>query len=126
MRALRCHANSLLLERFYKILEICYMMVRFHQQSCKVACHDSPKHESMDKEYESLKNNETLDIVSLSPKRRDKSNFLHGKLEEEIYMENPMGYTAYSLLTCKLRNALYGLMQAPKEWNPKLNFSILS
>ena len=68
----------------------------------------------MDKEYESLKNNETLDHVYLPPQRRDKSNFLHGKLEEEIYvMENPKGYTDDSLLTCKMRNPLYGLNQAP-------------
>ena len=39
----------------------------------------------MDKEYESLKNNETLDYVSLPPERRDKSNFLHGKLERNIH-----------------------------------------
>ena len=58
----------------------------------------------MDKEYESLNNNETLDHVSLPLERREKSKFLHGKLEEEIYMENPKEYTDDSLLTCKLKN----------------------
>ena len=47
----------------------------------------------MDKEYESLNNNETFDHVSLAPKRKDKSTFLHGKLEEENYMEYPKGNT---------------------------------
>ena len=63
----------------------------------------------MDKEYESFKNNETLDHVSLPLKIRYKSTFLHGKLEEEIYMEIPNGYIDDSLLTCKLTNPLHGL-----------------
>ena len=41
-------------------------------------------------------------------------------------MENPNGYTGDSLLTCKVRNPLYGLNQAPRECHPKLNSSILS
>ena len=80
----------------------------------------------MDKEYESLKNNETLDHVSLPPERRDKSTFLHGKLEEEIYMEQPKGYIDDSSLACKMRKPLYGLKKSPSAWNSKLNSSILS
>ena len=74
------------------------MMVMHDQQLCKVAFHDSPKQQAMDNEYDSLKNNELLDHVSLPPERRDKSTFLHGKLEEEIYMEQPKGYTNDSSL----------------------------
>ena len=67
------------------------MMVGSDKQFYKVACHDTPRKESMDKEYESLQNNETLDHVSLPSERRDKSTFLSGKLEEEIYMLQPKG-----------------------------------
>ena len=58
------------------------MMVGSDKQFYKVACNDTPRKESMDKEYESLQNNETLDHVSVPPERRDKSTFLRGKLEE--------------------------------------------
>ena len=85
------------------------MMVRYDQHFYKVAFHDPPRQGSMDKEYESLKNNKTFDYVSLPPERRDKSNFLHDKLEAKIYMEKHKGYTNDSLLTCKLSNPLYGL-----------------
>lgn len=40
-----------------------------------------------------------------------KNAFLHNKLEEEVYMDIPLGYTA-SLnmeVVCKLQQALYGL-----------------
>ena len=69
------------------------MMVGSDKQFYKVACHDTPTKASMDKEYDSLQNNETLDHVSPPPERRDKSTFLHGKLGEEIYMLQPKGYT---------------------------------
>ena len=55
--------------------------------------HDTPRKASMDKEYESLQNNETLDHVSVPSERIKKSAFLHGNLEEEIYMLQHKGYT---------------------------------
>jgi hypothetical protein len=45
--------------------------------------------------------------------------FLNGKLDEEIYMEQPDGYIkpGQEQLVCKLKRSLYGLKQSPRCWN---------
>ena len=46
-----------------------------------------------------------------------KNAFLHADLEEEVYMEQPLGFVAQgesSSLVCRLRRALYGLKQSPR------------
>jgi Reverse transcriptase (RNA-dependent DNA polymerase) len=47
-----------------------------------------------------------------------KNSFLHGDLEEEIYMELPPGCENSSSkdVVCKLKKALYGLKQSPRAW----------
>ena len=48
-----------------------------------------------------------------------KNAYLHGKLEEDIFMRQPPGYSVAGKeeLVCKLDRSIYGLKQAARVWN---------
>ena len=52
-----------------------------------------------------------------------KSTFLNGVLEEEVYIEQPLGYVKEGKenKVLKLKKALYGLKQAPRAWNTRID-----
>lgn len=52
--------------------------------------------------------------------------FLHGILQEEVYMQQPPGFdSSNKSLVCKLYKAIYGLKQAPRAWFGRLKELIL-
>ncbi|KAK2447548.1 secreted RxLR effector protein [Trifolium repens] len=45
-----------------------------------------------------------------------KTAFLHGELEETIYMQQPEGFVEDNSKVCLLKKSLYGLKQSPRQW----------
>ncbi|GKB99032.1 retrovirus-related pol polyprotein from transposon TNT 1-94 [Tanacetum coccineum] len=56
-----------------------------------------------------------------------KSAFLNGKLKEEVYVKQPLGFESSEFpdYVCKLDKTLYGLKQAPKAWYETLSYFLI-
>lgn len=54
--------------------------------------------------------------------------FLNGELQEEVYVQQPPGFIddKHKNKVLKLHKALYGLRQAPRTWNQKLDAELLA
>ena len=66
-----------------------------------------------------LASREDMELVQMDVK----IVFLHGDLQEEIYMQQPKGFEEKSKanLVCRLKKSLYGLKQALREWYHKFH-----
>lgn len=71
-------------------------------------------------------------IKGYSLNQVDVSNvFLHGKLDEEIYMRLPQGYTPSDGVVlppnavCRFKKSIYGLKQASRQWYKRFSSNLL-
>jgi hypothetical protein len=57
-----------------------------------------------------------------------KSAFLNGVIEEDVYVKQPLGFESekYPHRVYRLKRALYGLNQAPRDWYGRLRGFLLS
>lgn len=54
------------------------------------------------------------------------TSFLHGDLDEEVYMKCSQGLkVSIKNIVCKLNKSIYGLKQASRQWNQKLTNTVL-
>jgi hypothetical protein len=52
-----------------------------------------------------------------------KTTFLNGLIQEEVYIEHPLGFEVHGRDShvCRLKKALWGLKQAPKAWYSRID-----
>ena len=56
-----------------------------------------------------------------------KSSLLNGFIEEEVYVEQPLGFVEHTHpnFVFKFEKALYGLKQAPRAWYERLHYFLV-
>ncbi|XP_073102506.1 uncharacterized protein [Elaeis guineensis] len=56
-----------------------------------------------------------------------KNAFLHGELQEEVYMDIPPGFSTAQTVgkVCQLRRSFYGLKQSPRAWFDRFRRAII-
>lgn len=52
-----------------------------------------------------------------------KTTFLNGKIEKELYIEQPEGFEIHHVEShvCRLKKDLYGIKQAPRAWYQRID-----
>ena len=57
-----------------------------------------------------------------------KTSFLNGAVEEEVYLEQPLGLETHDRQShvCRLKKTLYGLKKVPRTWYGKIDSFLMS
>lgn len=53
------------------------------------------------------------------------NTFLHGFVDEELYILPPLDYSVAPGLVCRLKRSIHGLRQATRQWNVELSKHLL-
>nr|GEY07533.1 ribonuclease H-like domain, reverse transcriptase, RNA-dependent DNA polymerase [Tanacetum cinerariifolium] len=118
--------------RGYKTLNDIYednkelLLAEDEPKNYKEASNDQKWIEAMKVELDSINRKNTWELTTLPTDVN--SAFLHGDLKEEVYFTQPEGFTKKedNGKVYRLIKALYGLRQAPRAWNIKLDNTLKS